>query len=476
MSGDFLKEIPSDLRNKIEKITSILPDSITLFQEVYDFALNKNEPLQRKKPSPSKDIKSSTLTKENIIFQLDNVSILSPIRKKLDFIFHIDSKNFEPMISLMKDSKIEYSFNNLTKNIKMATFLPVPEKSNIVYLYFECISSKDPKQQESILMALNKKITLEQFIEKKLILPNETDFKTCKDYIRKQAIMTGFRIIDSFSINGTTTKDNIQGQLKSFHVECHRGTKEGTLYFLPDHILFGFKKPILVFQSTDIASITYSSITRLTFNMTLITNDDEKFEFSMIDQSEYAKIDEYVKMKQVIDKSMSEELKAKKLKSSQQNGNTDDNEDKSALKDAVAEMNGTTADATNINNLAEDSDDEENDQDFQAESDLSDGSENDDDQDDEEEDENNGEDEAEEVGEEEEEEEDIQETKNIPQEDNSIEITEDEPSETNLQLTYPSTTIEEEQNQPDVGSLEDIVVDLDEEDEDDEDDSGVEYD
>ena len=49
-------------------------------------------------------------------------------------------------------------------------------------------------------------------------------------------------------------------------------------------------------------------------------------------------------------------------------------------------------------------------------------------------------------------------------------------SETNLQLNYPSTTIDDEHNQPNVGSLEDIVVDLDDEDEDDEDDSGVEYD
>lgn len=475
MNTDFLQEVPSDLRIKIEKITSILPDSIELFHEVYNFALNKGETLERKKPTISKQIESSKIEDTNIIFKLENASILSPIRKKLDFLFHLSSNSKQPMISLVKNSNVEYSINDLKTNIKMATFLPVPEKSNIVYLYLECKSSKDPSQQESILMALNKNSTLEQFIKMGILPNNEKDFKKCKDYMRKQAILTGFRIIDPFSINGTTSSNNIQGQLKSFHVECHRGTKEGTLYFLPDHILFGFKKPILVFQSTEITSITYSSITRLTFNMTLITSNDEKFEFSMIDQSEYAKIDEYVKTKQVIDKSMSEELKAKKLKTSQQNDNN--GEDNSALKDAVAEMNGTVGDATNINNLPEDSDDEENDQDFQAESDLSDGSENEEDDDDEDGN-DNGEDEAEEVEEDEEEEghEYIKETNDVPQEGHSIEITEDISSETNLQLNYPSTTIDDEHNQPNVGSLEDIVVDLDDEDEDDEDDSGVEYD
>ncbi|KAG0655723.1 hypothetical protein C6P45_002912 [Maudiozyma exigua] len=475
MSTDFLQEVPSDLRYKIEKIASILPDSIELFQEIYDFALNKGENLQRKKATISKELEAVNIEDSNIIFKLENASILSPIRKKLDFVFHLNSNDKQPMISLLKNSKIEYSINNLKTNIKMATFLPVPEKSNIVYLYLECKSVKDPTQQESILMALNKTSTLGQFIKMGILPNNEKDFKKCKDYMRKQAILTGFRIIDPFSNNGTNTtssnNDNIQGQLKSFHVECHRGTKEGTLYFLPDHILFGFKKPILVFQSTDIASITYSSITRLTFNMTLITNNDEKFEFSMIDQSEYAKIDEYVKTKQVIDKSMSEELKAKKLKSSQQTaGNSEEN---SALKDAVAEMNDTATDATNINNLAGDSDDEENDQDFQAESDLSDGSENgeeDEEDDDDEEDNIEGEQAEEDEDAEEEAEEDM------PRAHDSVEVTEDIPSDPNLQLNYPSTAVSNEQNQPNVGSLEDIIVDLDDEDEDDEDDSGVEYD
>ncbi|CAB4253870.1 similar to Saccharomyces cerevisiae YNL206C RTT106 Histone chaperone, involved in regulation of chromatin structure in both transcribed and silenced chromosomal regions [Maudiozyma barnettii] len=459
MVAGFLQEVPAELRSKLERITSILPDSVEIFQELYDFALTKGETLERKKPNINVP-ENEKIDSSDIIFKLENASILSPLRKKLDFVFHLSPTNKQLMISLLKNGKSEYSIGDLKTNIKMATFLPVPEKQNIVYLFLDCRSPNNPNQQEPILMTLNKMTTLEQFCKMGILPSNEKDFKKCKDYMRKQAILTGFRITDPFSNNNT------QGQLNSFHVECHRGTKEGTLYFLPDHILFGFKKPILLFQSTDVASITYSSITRLTFNMTLITNDEQKYEFSMIDQSEYATIDGYVKIKQVTDKSMSEELKAKKLKNSQQSNN-----DESIIKDAVAEIDNKQG--TNLQNLPDDSDDEENDQDFQADSDLSDGS----DQDEEEGDDNddNDEDQAEEVAdeEEEEEEEDLDDLEEIQPPAENV-------SQLNLQLNYSTAenihTNEDSANNINIGSLEDIIVDVDDGDDDDEDNSGVEYD
>ncbi|SMN19786.1 similar to Saccharomyces cerevisiae YNL206C RTT106 Histone chaperone, involved in regulation of chromatin structure in both transcribed and silenced chromosomal regions [Maudiozyma saulgeensis] len=452
MATEFLQDVPAELRTKIEKIISILPDSSNIFKELYDFALTKGETLERKKPNTSTP-ENEKIDSSDIIFKLDNASVLSPLRKKLDFVFHLSPKDKQPMISLLKNGKSEFSIKDLKTNIKMATFLPVPEKKNIVYLFLECRSSSNPNQQEPILMTLNRTTTLEQFCKMGILPNNENDFKKCKDYMRKQAILTGFRIIDPFSNNNT------QGQLKSFHVECHRGTKEGTLYFLPDHILFGFKKPILLFQSTDIASITYSSITRLTFNMTLITNDEQKFEFSMIDQAEYATIDEYVKVKQVTDKSMSEELKAKKLKNAQQSS-----ADESVLKEAASEIDN--AQGTNIQNLPDDSDDEENDQNFEAESDLSDGSDHGEEDDD---DENDGE-QAEEVADEEEDLDELEE----------IQPSVEEISQSNLQLNYATAeetnTIEDTIDNVNMGSLEDIMVDVDDGDDDDEDDSGVEYD
>lgn len=453
MSANFLETLPQELRSKVEKITAVIPNSLPIFEELYNYGLSQTNELSHKKPK-GEQVTNKRVDSANVIFKLDNASVLSPLRKKLDFVFHLSESDKQPVISLLKDGNIEYTIADLKNNISMAAFLPIPEKSNMVYLFLECRTPGNTKYADPILLTLSKSATLLQF-QKMGIIPNsEKDFKKCIDYMRKQAILTGFRIIDPFSNN-----TNAQEKLKSFYVACHRGTKEGMLYFLPDHILFGFKKPILLFKSTDIVSITYSSITRLTFNVTLITKDEQKYEFSMIDQTEYAKIDEYVKMKEVTDKSMSEELKATKaLKRSQQN------EGESILKEAEAQISGQQG--TSIADIPNDSDDEENDQDFQAESDLSDGSDRDEEDESDDDTDGNGSDEAEEVDEEEDEG-DIEEIGNNIAD---VEIPEDSFKEEPL-ADQPSNEL------PTMGSLEDIAVEVDDDDDDDDDDgSGVEYD
>ena len=86
----------------------------------------------------------------------------------------------------------------------------------------------------------------------------------------------------------------------------------------------------------------------------------------MIDQTEYAKIDDYVKRKQMKDKSMSEELKAKSKSKGQATDGTAGQP--SILQEATRQMQ----DEKKAGVFSDD--DEENDQNFEAESDLSDGS------------------------------------------------------------------------------------------------------
>lgn len=453
MADNFLDEIPSDLKTKIEKITSVLPHSIQIFEELYQFALSQPDQSKRKIRKIVEPNENGKLDSFNVIFKLEDASILSPLRKKLNFVFHLSQNDRQPMLSLVKNDKIEFSVSDLKTNISMATFLPVAEKNNLIYLFIQYKSTLNSKYHDPILMTLSKDSTVHQFQKMGIITNDIKDFSKCVEYMRKQAILTGFRIIDPFNTN---SKDHV----KSFHVECHRGTKEGTLYFLPDHILFGFKKPILLFNSLDIESITYSSITRLTFNVTLTTKDEQKYEFSMIDQTEYANIDEYVKTKQVLDKSMSEELKAKKkLRNSQQ---TDG--EQSILKEAEAQINEKQA--KNINDIAMDSDDEQNDQDFKGESDLSDGSEQEDESEDLEGEEADEADEAEDV----EETEGYIESVDIKDELHHLEVTSADSFNLNMHNQHDIQT----------GGLEDISIDIEDEEEldldGDEEGSGVEYD
>lgn len=467
----FLDSIPKDLQDKIKKITTILPNSLDIFKELYEVGVNQgnrqndNEPVSKKRKvntSESGDHSQDgegNISQDNIIFKLNEVSVLSPLRKKLNFILHLSDVDKKPMLSLQKDKKIELSIHNLRSSIKMATFLPVSEKPNLMYLFIKYTTpvdsdddtNKQKKTIDPILIALTKDQILHQFHNFGILDSTITDFNQCIDYMRKQAILTGFRISNPFTINM-----NGGDVVRSFFVNCHRGTKEGSLYFLPDNIIFGFRKPILVFDSTDIESITYSSITRLTFNVTLITKSDEKYEFSMIDQSEYTKIDEYVRRKQVIDKSMSEELKAKTKKNA--NENSEDGNGVSALEEATQQMNGTAA--PDINGADFDSeDDEENDGNFEADSDLSDGSESE--NNDSEDLEANSDPEDQDVEEQEGGDEEIQ----GPEEEENGAITSTLQGYDNMNVDLSSNL----SNIP-------IEIDDDEEDEDDDEGSGVEYD
>ncbi|CCH61987.1 hypothetical protein TBLA_0G00380 [Henningerozyma blattae CBS 6284] len=469
---DFLDELPPQLKHQVKKIITILPKSLTTFEEVYKHGKSQGfteSNLENKRKLPKKAVTNlennneqsnslTSITDQDTIFKLKDISILSPIRKKLNLYLHVSFKNKKPILSLVKDKdQVEISVFNLNKNIKLATFLPVPEKPKLVYLFISYINENNYKDDNStniidksasniILINLNKELILQQFKDSGLIEQEVEDFSKCIEYMRKQAILTGFRIFDPFSIDNTNSTSNKQS-ISSFYVGAHRGTKEGSLYFLPNYVIFGFKKPILVFESDNIESISYSSITRVTFNATLITKDSEKYEFSMIDQSEFNKIDEYVKNKSVVDNSMSEELKAKSKKS-----NTSA-EELSALKEARSKLaeNGMTVDGINF-----DSDDDEEDEDFNNESEVGSDSESDSD---------NNTSEAEE--EEEAEEDDNDEEQNIST------------SEIQKEMLFPSATglngsnkLENSlifQNIP-------IPLDNDDDDADDDDGSGVEYD
>ncbi|CAD6642172.1 HN1_G0010540.mRNA.1.CDS.1 [Saccharomyces cerevisiae] len=455
MSKLFLDELPESLSRKIDTVVRVLPSSLEIFEELYKYALNENSndrSEHHKKPriDDSSDLlKTDEISETNTIFKLEGVSVLSPLRKKLDLVFYLSNVDGSPVITLLKGNDRELSIYQLNKSIKMASFLPVPEKPNLIYLFMTYTSCEDNKFSEPVVMTLNKENTLNQFKKLGLLDSNVTDFEKCVEYIRKQAILTGFKISNPF-VNSTLVDTDVE-KINSFHLQCHRGTKEGTLYFLPDHIIFGFKKPILLFDASDIESITYSSITRLTFNASLVTKDGEKYEFSMIDQTEYAKIDDYVKRKQMKDKSMSEELKAKSKSKGQATDGTADQP--SILQEATRQMQ----DEKKAGMFSDD--DEENDQNFEAESDLSDGSgqESSDGAEDGEE--------AEEDDEEDDEEEDKK-GQSAFNRDNSFASINGQP-EQELQYKEFKEPLE----------LEDIPIEIDnDDDEDDEDGSGVEYD
>lgn len=154
---------------------------------------------------------------------------------------------------------------------------------------------------------------------------------------------------------------------KAVHVKAFRGSKDGYLFFLPNGILWGFKKPLLFLPKTRIAAVSYTSVLQRTFNlsvevdMTVPGGEDslEEFEFSMLDQEDFGGIDGFVKRHGLADKSMAEQRKAKRLNVNvvkDEDGNVVGNVEAGELEKAALEAGGQA-------DLDEDDDEEEEDYD-----------------------------------------------------------------------------------------------------------------
>lgn len=111
---------------------------------------------------------------------------------------------------------------------------------------------------------------------------------------------------------------------KAYHVKAFRGSKDGFLFFLSNGIFFGFKKPLLFLSFEDIESISYTSVLQRTFNLNVVFRksgtgqddpeqepEEEEVEFSMLDQADYAGINEYVQRHGLNDASLAAGRRAK---------------------------------------------------------------------------------------------------------------------------------------------------------------------
>lgn len=137
------------------------------------------------------------------------------------------------------------------------------------------------------------------------------------------------------------------------HVKAFRGSKDGYLYFLPNGILWGFKKPLLFLPKDQLVAVSYVNVLQRTFNMAIEVDvrynqrdgsqaeEREELEFGMIDQEDFAGVDAYVKRHGLQDSSMAEQRKAKRLGINTvkgENGEKVDVGDEGELKKAEAKL------------------------------------------------------------------------------------------------------------------------------------------
>ena len=104
----------------------------------------------------------------------------------------------------------------------------------------------------------------------------------------------------------------------AYHIKAFRGAKDGFLFLLSTGMIWGFKKPLEFFPFDVIESVSYTSVLQRTFNLNIAMRKDansdvQEFEFSMIDQADFAGIDAYIKKHGLQDASMAEQRRAKKV-------------------------------------------------------------------------------------------------------------------------------------------------------------------
>ncbi|GAB1731336.1 hypothetical protein NU195Hw_g5210t1 [Hortaea werneckii] len=266
------------------------------------------------------------------ILECKDVSFQIPARKKLKLHMVRDSQDARRQEIRLVDQKTSMLEHSLPADqIEHAFCLPVPEKQqrqcNFVLLPKPGAISPSGAPCEQVLFTLNEiapqeAISAEQKTEEGDTLVSIAE-RDLGDMLAKYGKKITRPTEEEFA--SAIPQSHRKGE-KAWHVKAHRGTKEGYLWFLPTGILFGFKKPIAFFPFTSIDSISYTSVLQRTFNLVIAARDDppphqtddaaeppgaQEIEFSMLDQQDFAGIDEYVKRHGLNDASMAAQRRAK---------------------------------------------------------------------------------------------------------------------------------------------------------------------
>lgn len=356
-------ELPSDLAAGITSLyrenadAKVIIDS--LVKLAYDSGKEQSELVHKKAKTDataSSSTSDSVVSKLKIFLGINLVSVVLPIRKKLNFFIGADPRGKTWVwVSSKEDGSIDDMYPATdTADFRCVACLPVPDRSgtplfNIVFVPGGAAQEVTTPPQPLVFSVPEE--PAKNAFDGSLFLQG----KDKTQFMYKDLILLGCQGI-SLPISVPDTE--IFGD--KFHVLAHKGAREGYLFFMQNEVIFGFKKPLLCMNTEDIESISFSTITRLTFNINVVLKSapDEVVEFSLIDQSHYGEIAAFIERIAVKNESFDDKLKAKTFMKNQQPDNIL----------AVAQN-----EAENEVPVAYDDEDEEDDENYTGESSDSDG-------------------------------------------------------------------------------------------------------
>ncbi|OTA81331.1 hypothetical protein M434DRAFT_85604 [Hypoxylon sp. CO27-5] len=270
------------------------------------------------------------VTQESILLEIKDISVSIPQRKKFELCFTPKHLYARAPGTKAPAPGIAYAW----KDIEYAFYLPVPEKSQVQhnYVLFPRNSYALSKSGTPTVDPLVFTVSAGAPKPGSIGGPNagaasavSDSYTTLFHWALNKCLQSAGNNVQIVAADPAKFHSKVRQPHRpkepAVHVKAFRGSKDGYLFFLDNGILWGFKKPLLFIPLDRIAAISYTSVLQRTFNMVVEVytgeNGDnettEEIEFAMLDQEDYAGINEnYVARHGLQDRSMADQRKAKR--------------------------------------------------------------------------------------------------------------------------------------------------------------------
>ncbi|KAL4868785.1 histone chaperone rtt106 [Aspergillus spectabilis] len=292
-------------------------------QPVHDGPAAKKRKIENGNGTEGAQSLADLKTHATLQFYMQDVSFVTPLRKKLALEITAGKKYLRARNQTSK----EVEFGVPLDRIQHVLCLPVPEKNQRQFNFCVIPQNADgvnppPEGEptpETLVWTINDGPPKAAFSGQGQQIGHEGG-ETAENLVRRvlNDNLSNVRVVrpDAQEFVSAMPEAHRKGE-KAYHVKAFRGSKEGYLFFLSTGIFFGFKKPLLFFAFESVDSISYTSVLQRTFNLNVVaralgSNETQEFEFSMIDQADYSGIDTYIKTHGLQDASLADARRAKR--------------------------------------------------------------------------------------------------------------------------------------------------------------------
>ena len=250
------------------------------------------------------------------ICEVADVSFSIPQRKKLNL--SINKSASAGLCAVNGSGTSEFGVN--WDCVRDIVCLPVPEKAHAQYNFCILSAATDGIATDQIVWTIPDAVPKDgTFVGLTTSRPGETYRTLLITFLNEALKPYKKRVVepDKKEFASQVVQAHRKGK-PAYHIKAFRGSKDGFLFLLPNGIFWGFKKPLEFFSFDAVDSVSYTSVLQRTFNLNIAARatadaEPQEFEFSMIDQADFAGIDDYVKRHELHDASMAEQRRAKKL-------------------------------------------------------------------------------------------------------------------------------------------------------------------